>query len=495
MAQKNQGKIATTMKLRLLFHEYYSKHPDSIDIPQQIHTREFAIQTWEQNWHCIEKRGRNESGKEVRTGCGKSGKSFQPIHECPHCHSKDVRATSWIRHVGYRTAADMVKDLAISAPESVYHSAAFYKVPVATHMHEKEWMGAELVFDIDADHLDLKCSNDHDAWRCNNPNCRKTGTGRPPDVCPVCGDAWYCENPKCNKVGSGKLPKECPDCKSKVTQKQYGFSTRKWICDNCLKVAKKHTIRLVDDFLIDDLGFDLDKIQINYSGHRGYHVRVHDPKVFKLDSNARIEIVHYVMGSGFKGERAISQERGANRISNRDFPGWNGKVAKAMIEFIQNLNGYSGKEKWVQTFKDEKLRSIAIDGLQRSTPVLSPKVKGVGLKSWQEIAEKAVEFYGSEIDRPVTHDIHRVIRLIGSLNGKTGFVVSNLTRDELDHFDPFNDAIAFSEGSMKIHFHKGPKVPTFRIAGETYGPFSDESLELPLGAAVFALCKGVASIE
>jgi len=462
-------------------------------VPEKIHTREFAIQTWEQNWHCIERRGRDESGNDIQTGCGKSGKSFQPIVECPNCQSKDVRATSWIRHLGYRSKDDMTKDLATLAPDSVYHSAAFYKIPTATHMHEKEWMGAELVFDIDADHLDLKCSNDHDTWICNNPDCRKTGTGKPPDICPVCGDVWYCENSRCNKVGSGELPKECPECKSKVTQKQFGLSTRKWICDRCLDVARNHTKKLVDEFLISDFGFDADKIQINYSGHRGYHVRVRDPKVYKLDSNARIEIVHYVMGSGFKGEKAVIQERGTNRVSNRDFPGWNGKVADAIITFIQNLDDYSGKEKWIKPLKEKKIE--AIDGLQRQTPILSPKVRGVGLKSWQEIAELAVESYGAQIDRPVTHDIHRVIRLIGSLNGKTGFTVSEIPIDELDAFDPFNDAIAFKEGWLKVKFREGFTIPTFRILDEVYGPFSGEMVELPLGVAVFVLCKGVALLE
>jgi len=493
MSIQNQGKIATTMKLRLLFHEYYSRHPDSIGIPDRIHTREFAIQTWEQNWHCIERRGRDESGNTVRTGCGKSGKSFQPITKCPNCQSKEVRVTNWIRHVGYRSVSDMTKDLATTAPASIYHSAAFYRVPTATHMSEKEWMGAELVFDIDADHLDLKCSNDHDTWICNNPDCRKSGTGKPPDICPVCGDAWYCENPKCNKIGSGELPKACPECNSKVSRKQFGFTTRKWICDKCLDAARNHTKKLIDDFLLDDFGFDIDKIQINYSGHRGYHVRVRDPQVYKLDSNARVEIVHYIMGSGFKGEKAISQERGATRVSSRDFPGWNGKVADAIIAFIQNIDQYPGREKWVAPLTEHHVE--AIDGLRRPTPILNRKVKGVGLKSWQEIAERAVELYGAEIDRPVTHDIHRVIRLIGSLNGKTGFIVSAIPYDELDAFNPFNDSLAFNEGSMKVTFHKGSRIPAFRIADETYGPFSGESVELPLGAAVFALCKGVALLE
>ena len=163
-----------------------------------------------------------------------------------------------------------------------------------------------------------------------------------------------------------------------------------------------------------------------------------------------------------------------------------------MIEFIQNIETYQGKEKWVSILKDKKV--IAVDMLRRSRPVLSTKVKGIGIKSWQEIAEKAVELYGSEIDKPVTHDVHRVIRLIGSLNGKTGFAVSELTRDGLDTFNPFRDAVAFNEGTLKVRFHKGP-VPEFIINDEKFGPYTGGSAHLPMAAAVFVLGKEVALLE
>jgi DNA primase small subunit len=462
MSKRNPGRARTVMKLRLLFHEYYSDSTKVIDVPDRIQSREFALQTWEHNWHCVEHKSKAPSGKEMRTGCGKSGKSFQPLKACPNCGSEEVKSTSWIRHVGYQSKDSLRTGLATSAPQSVYHSAAFYRVPIATHMHEKEWQGAELVFDIDADHLDLKCANEHDAWRCNNPECHKTGTGLPPEACPVCGNS--------------------------------GFTTRKWICEKCLDEARSYTKRLYDDFLVGDFGFDPDKIQINYSGHRGYHVRVRDPQVYSLDSNARVEIVHYIMGLGFRSDKAIVTESGTKWMPARDFPGWSGRIADAMVEFIRSIDSYPGTEKWVSALSERKVD--ALEGLQRPRPVLSKKVKGVGVKSWQEVAEKAVELYGSKIDRPVTHDIHRVIRLINSLNGKTGLVVSLLTRDELDDFDPFNESIAFNQGIMKVIFNKGPTVPRFKMGSETYGPFTaEESVELPMAAAVFVLCKGVASIE
>lgn len=462
MPNENQSFTSTILKLRFMFHEYYKSNPDSIDIPNKVHNREFGIQSWEYNWFCPKRRGRDSAGNDTTIGCGKSGTSFSVVKECPHCGSSDIQTTTWRRHVGYLNRDELVRDLVSVAPHSVYHSAAFYRIPVARHMDEKDWFGAELVFDIDADHLDLPCAKDHDAWRCNTEGCHKTGTGIHPD--------------------------NCPDCDGK------SFSTRKWVCEKCLEEAKKHTVKLYDEFILSDFGFDPESIQINYSGHRGYHVRVRDPRVYSLDSSGRIQIVHYIMGLGLNTEKVIVSQGGVNRISDRTFPGWAGKIADAIVEFVRNIDSYEGTERWVEPLRKGKV--AALDGLVRNPPILSKSAKAVGLKSWQEIAEKAAELYGGEIDRPVTHDIHRVIRLIGSLNGKTGFLVNQLTRDELDDFDPFRDAIAFDDGQMKVKFlYKSPGVPSFRIGDTTYGPYHGESVELPTAAAAFVLCKGVAIIE
>jgi DNA primase small subunit len=462
MPNQNQGFTSTVLKLRFMFHEYYKSKPDSIDVPEKVHNREFGIQTWEYNWFCPKRKGRDESGRDTTTGCGQSGTSFSNVKECPKCGSTDIQTTTWRRHVGYLNRDELVRDLASVAPHSVYHSAAFYKIPVARHMNEKEWFGAELVFDIDADHLDLPCAKDHDAWRCNAEECHKTGTGPHPENCPDCGGT--------------------------------GFSTRKWVCEKCLDEAKKHTVKLYDEFIVNDFGFNPESIQLNYSGHRGYHVRVRDPKVYSLDSSGRIQIVHYIMGLGLNTEKVIVTQGRVNRVPDRIFPGWAGKMADAIVEFVRNIDAYNGTERWVKPLRKGKV--AALDGLLRNPPILNKEAKDIGLKSWQEIAEKAAEFYGGEIDRPVTHDIHRVIRLIGSLNGKTGFLVNQLTRDELDDFDPFRDAIAFNDGQMKVKFlHKSPGVPKFRIGDETYGPYHGEAVELPTAAATFVLCKGVAIIE
>jgi DNA primase small subunit len=91
----------------------------------------------------------------------------------------------------------------------------------------------------------------------------------------------------------------------------------------------------------------------------------------------------------------------------------------------------------------------------------------------------------AEIDTVVTTDIHRLIRLPETLNGKTGLramAVSNL-----DAFDPFQDPIAF-EGETTVRV---TEAPAFRMGKTTYGPYTNEQVTLPAEAAMLLICKGV----
>jgi DNA primase small subunit len=122
-------------------------------------------------------------------------------------------------------------------------------------------------------------------------------------------------------------------------------------------------------------------------------------------------------------------------------------------------------------------------------------VKGVALKKWNKLAGEAIECYGiAHIDEPVTTDIHRLIRLQGSLHGKTGFAVTRVR--DLEAFDPFRDAIAFkSDETITVYIDYGN---AFRIGDQMYGdpekPFKKKKLKLPIAAAIFYMCKNVAEI-
>ncbi len=130
-------------------------------------------------------------------------------------------------------------------------------------MDKKGWLGADLVFDIDADHIPSACNKIHDEFIC--AKCGFSGRGITPEVCPAC------EGTK--------------------------FATKTWPCELCIQSAREEAAKLID-MLSNDFGFSLDELHVFFSGHRGYHVHVEDEAVRSLDAMARKEIVDYVMGLG-----------------------------------------------------------------------------------------------------------------------------------------------------------------------------------------------------
>ena len=59
-----------------------------------------------------------------------------------------------IRQLSFSNQQELQKYMATQAPRHSYYSTAYYRKPDAPTMEEKEWMGAELIFDLDADHLE-----------------------------------------------------------------------------------------------------------------------------------------------------------------------------------------------------------------------------------------------------------------------------------------------------------------------------------------------------
>ena len=82
----------------------------------------------------------------------------------------------------------------------------------------------------------------------------------------------------------------------------------------------------------------------------------------------------------------------------------------------------------------------------------------------------------SEVDKPVTPDIKRLIRLPGSVHGKTGLRVSHLTRDQLTDYDPLKYAVpdAYTDEPVKVTMKKDMELDMlgqhFVLRGETEVP-------------------------
>jgi DNA primase small subunit len=399
------------------FAEYYKQHSSSIQPPTSIERREFGFLLFKER--------------------------------------------IMLRHKGFRRADDFRSFLNTIVPSDVYYSSAYYERP-EDEMRGKGWMGADLVFDIDADHIPTPCSKAHDTWVCSN----------------------------CGSVGRGKSPRTCPSCREQK------FDEKTWPCEVCLESAKAETMKLID-VLTKDFGFSSEELTVGFSGHRGYHIHVESEEIRVFDSMARKEIVDYVLGIGletrFHGldERDVMKSRILAGPDLYDL-GWRGRIARGTYDFLLTATP--------EELEKIGLRKKVIDTLiQHKEPLLQSwkekgpwgLIKGIGVESWRKIAEYGVKKQSVKIDTVVTTDIHRLIRLTNTLHGKTGLKKIEVPITSIENFDPLKSAITFKEGTVAVFVSEAPE---FRLGDEIYGPYRGQAIELPTAAALLLLCKGTAKV-
>jgi DNA primase small subunit len=359
-----------------------------------------------------------------------------------------------VRHKKFWNVDDLRSFLEATVPSHAYYSSAYYEEP-EKEMREKGWLGADLVFDIDADHIPTPCAKAHDSWICSN----------------------------CGVAGKGEAPEKCPSCD------QEKFDRKAWPCEVCLESAKTETMKLLD-VLTRDFGFSSKEMHIGFSGHRGYHVCGESEGIRGLDSMARKEIVDYLLGIGLKTGFHGLEERGVLGGPSLNDAGWRGRIAKGTYELLldaapEQLEKIGLGKKAIETIMQHK------ETLLESWKAEGPWgiVKGVGLKGWKEIAQYGAEKQSVKIDTVVTTDVHRLIRLSNTLHGKTG--LKKIDVKSLESFDPFKEAVAFREGTVTLFVSDAPQ---FRLGDEIYGPYEEQRVELPTAAALFLLCKEAAKV-
>jgi len=347
-----------------------------------------------------------------------------------------------IRHLAYNKKTDIKKVLIDKSPAHSYYSSAYYKTPNAQTMQEKNWMGAELIFDLDSDHI------------------------------PEAKNMSYTES---------------------------------------LELVKKEFYKLVDDFLLNDFGFEEKYMDLYFSGGRGYHCHVRDSKIMDLDSNERREIVDYITGRDLK-ESLVFHEHITERKSYGgrvfaggkslkmplpDEPGWRGRISRGILDIvneikksdkpIEKLQGYGVKssdaEKLVMELSDERVKRMR-DGLLDQSKTIRKFFLNNALR------KTAVSMSAGETDEPVTCDVKRLIRLPSSLHGKTGLKVTRVTLDKLNDFNPLVDAVVFDEEPIKVELNQPFKI---NMKEKNFDLEKGEQ-KIPTYLAVFLIGRNIANI-
>lgn len=365
------------------------------------------------------------------------------------------------RHATLRTAGEFHDFLAREVPRHVYYSSAYYRRPAEPTMSAKEWLGADLIFDLDSDHL------------------------RGAEALDYAGQ---------------------------------------------LALVKRRLVQLIDDFLFGDFGIDPATTSLVFSGGRGYHVHVRAEGFLSLSSPERRELVDYVLGTGVEAMRAVDTRTASTEPSSSDgmgsddietprrssgshsarylvppdTPGWPGRTTRALLEMLRRWEeagrAAAAAEMVGYGIPPAKARSWAkrlVEGggaaKIRANLTLEVFPKDVPTEFLEAVVPRAAIEVQGETDAPVTTDIHRLIRLPGSLHGGSGFRAVPLSRESIDDFDPFRDALLgpFDGGRTRLTFTEEVRYPF--PGGEVRGrPGATDELATPV--ALFLVLRGEATL-
>ena len=292
-------------------------------------------------------------------------------------------------------------------------------------MGEKDWKEADLIFDIDAKDLNLSCRKEHTCIKCLS-----------------CGKASLVQD-------------SCPNCNSTK------LDLVSLSCQNCISGVKKEVLKLTS-ILTDDLHIPSDNITTSFSGNEGFHLYVKGSQYNQLGSKERGNLIDYIMFRNATPETFGFNKFKPSRSSFPEFnePGWRGRVAKEL---------FGSKSKRPKT-----ISKIISDGYS----TYRQKLVDIGKNS-----------IGTKIDPNVTVDIHRIFRLEGSLNGKSG--LTKLNCEYIEKFNPYSEACLIEDNQVEI-FGKCPIE--FRLKNRKFGPYTNERISVPKYAAVYMICKGIANL-
>jgi DNA primase small subunit len=390
----NLGADKTISAIRKAFREYYFNQSKAIEEPPRMEQREFGY-----------------------THFGQVG---------------------MLRHLSFKSMKELDAMLVKEAPSDVYCSNAYYRFPTQQPMQEKQWLGADLIFDIDGKDLSMPCIPSHSYSICIE--CGYASPPPPPHPeqykertsysCPSCG---------CKKADDVSIP-----------------------CSKCVDGSKRETSRLID-LLVADIGLERSAIRSYFSGNNGFHVQIDDYACASLEPQARSDLVGYLSGSGL-----MLESIGVRKKNTEDL---------FYIKFPKSGLAYGWRRRIAEKLKIDMTSAIKLKNIVNQ--------KG-GYEAFKVELDRLAKEMGVRIDPQVTTDVHRVFRMPGTLSSKSG--LSKTKSTDLYSFEPFVDACVLGDSNISIRLKTPVKL---KLKKNTFN-ISKESVELPAYAAVYLMCKGLA---
>ncbi|MDP6671241.1 MAG: DNA primase small subunit domain-containing protein [archaeon] len=365
------------------------------------------------------------------------------------------------RHISFASDSELNSFLHERSPLFISYSTAYYERPASSPMSSKGFLGADIVYEFDADDVKTECKQEHDSWSC----------------------------PKCGAEGKGAID-ACPTCGAHVKKDE-------WYCPSCLEETKKQTFRLIN-FLENDFSLG-GEISVNFSGNAGYHIHLRGDAVRSLNKEARIELLDYLTAKDMDFSKLGFAESGKSGKMflcpfEAETSGWGKRLLSSLIKLLEEGDvekiaafGAITNKKAKDLIENKKLVLKTI----REKGILFSIAGRKNTQFWESVLSHLVNESALDVDRQTSADINKIIRVPETLHGGTGLLAKNVSIDALKEFKPLRDSVVFSDSRVKVFINKSPK---FYLKGNEFGPFENEEVELPLYAAIYLVARRSADL-
>ncbi len=349
-----------------------------------------------------------------------------------------------MRPVTFESESELEKFLSLKVPRHAYYSSAYYRNPEKPmESPEKGWMGADLIFDLDADGL---------------PGAERLS---------------YEEQ-------LSDVKKEVIRLYDIFLQKHLGFSDKEMLI--VFSGGRGYHIHIRVPRVLD---MDADERREVMDYVAGNFMEFDDIFPKRKVPRTKTYSLKYM----------VPNSEG----------GWGGLVRELVFDVLKRMISME-KESAVEFMKCAGIRKdIAeriYDSLFGKRDGYSRIVEKGDLEVFRTESERnnfirliehrVKEKYGVHPDVHVTPDTRRLIRLPFSLHGGTGFMVKPLSRDEIEDFLPTRDAVPEEYGGEKVTVFLEQKE-ILNINGERYA--LKDVKKIPEYAAIFLILSGKGSLK
>lgn len=357
------------------------------------------------------------------------------------------------RHLAFPNANALAARLSRDAPPYVSYSAAYYEFPDARPMPSKNWLGADLIFDLDAP-----------AHTCGKFTCQKCMDGIKEQTIKLIEDFLV------------------PD---------FGISKKDMIIN--FSGSRGYHVHVRNES-VRGLRREERREIIEYINASAVSVRtlLHDDSAFHSEEGRRFKVPK------FYGPLL-------------DEGGWRGKVARRFLQLLKEkkldeigIGRKKAQELYGVQEQVQKVLQTPIKRMDGSACADWTKIgleKGYG-KMFEALVENTKVAISTDTDSNVTFDTSKLLRLPDSIHGGSGFAARlcgdgghtlfGRSTPEIDEFEPHVHAPVFSDGQLRVKTIVD--VPSILLRnGQTSEAYSkDAVIEVPQYFGIYLMCKGAA---